>query len=181
MRVLGTGVAGAPSYSNYYFGGDTQTEADDARTALLAFYTSIRTYFTNAVTFRIDTEVPIIDTVTGNILDVLSVAPGAVVGSGSGSIVPPISQVMMRLKTGVFDTGRQVQGRINLPYTLSTNSTVIGGVNTTQITAIQTAAAALLVAAGAQWGVYSPKAGAFVPISTVTVWEQYASLRSRRD
>nr|CRY97441.1 hypothetical protein [uncultured prokaryote] len=181
LRVLTTGVAGTPGYSNFYFGGDTTADATDARTRVLAFYTAIKGHFGNTVSWQVDTDVPVIDTVTGNILEVLTVAAGSAQGSGSGTLIPLVAQIMVRLKTGVFDGGRQIQGRLNLSYAVDDVLTTSGAVGTIVRTPLDAAANTLIGTGANRWGIYSRKAEAFVPISTASTWSSFASLRSRRD
>lgn len=178
--MIWTGVAGSPAYTNLY-----AVAAGPSVGALLsnvnALCTGLAPQIANAVTMTVEGDVAQIDTATRQIVGVTSGTTTTVAGSGSG-VVPLADQILVRFLTGAYIGGRQVRGRLYIPYARSAAvNSATGLVASAVSTPIQTAIGAYLTSVGPAAVVYSPKNGTAVSISSANVWNQFAVQRSRRD
>lgn len=180
VRTVFTGVPGTPYYSNLYFTQEGGTVAQ-ARAAVNTFWEANKALITVNLKWSIELEVPIIDEVTG---DVISVAAGTTTYTSQGTRtetpIPYSNQVLCRLRTGVFNGGREIRGRIFIPgFTqISQNS---DGVVGTAAAGVATNLAAMINSADAQLVVWAKSKGAYAVVNSGSVWNQFAVLRSRRD
>lgn len=180
-KTVWTGSAGAPYYTENYWQGDADVaHANDAILALNAFFFTLAGYVTNTLSYTIDGDVDVIDISTGQITSVLAGTPVTFTGSASGEKLPPFTQGLLRMTTGLYLAGRQVRGRMFLPGMVETSNTAAGVPLTAMVTAID-AAGVTLAADSAGFSVYSRTRHAAATVTGATMWTQWASLRSRRD
>lgn len=180
VRVLWTGVGGSPAYTNLYVARGTVT-ASQAVTAVAAYMNSISALVTSSCTLTTEGDVAVIDTATGNIVGVDTGTSVVKPGTGGAGQVPSANQVLVRWLTNTYLGGRQVRGRMYLPYFASgavgTNGQVTGATQT----AVNNATSAYITGLTGQACVFSPANGVAVQISGYNVWNQFAVMRSRRD
>jgi hypothetical protein len=128
-----------------------------------------------------------IEETTGAIVNqVTAAAPAAITFTGSGTILPLQTQMLIRLQTATFIGGRRLQGRIFLPYRLASGSDSGGSPLSAYVTGLTTASGALgttVVTATNQrvWSRPQPgRAGLSAPVIARTCQPSYAVLKSRR-
>jgi len=174
------GITGAPWLNTLYFAapGD-QSGADQAVAATGAFWGAVDNFMNSAVTWSTQPEVAYIDPVSGDTTGVLQTAVQSGTGSLAIDVLPPATQAVCRLRTGVFIGGREIRGRIYIPGLTEAGSTA-GNVTAATATSIQTALTTLL-AAPRQPVIWSRKNGQDRVIVAASVWNQFGVLRSRRD
>lgn len=188
VRTVATGVAGSPWYVNLHFSeeGTAQVAADKTR----AFFGSLASRLSNAVTYQVASEVGIVNEATGVLEDVTPVDTDPLTGGGVG-LAPPANQGLVRLNTATIRNGRRVQGRIFVPgIALSVVGT--NGLPTTPfLDNLQTAANVLAESATSpRLVVYSPPIellgtivtpGQASEVTGALARNMFAVLRSRRD
>jgi len=181
--VLLTGVAGAPYYSTLHWGGTTDGEAQAAADAHGHFWNQLQARLRSTMTATVAEEVALVDVATGQILELFPVTGGSVAFSDTGEPLPPSNQALLRLRTGIYVAGRELRGRLNVPGCMEDDSS--GGVPSgSLITAVEAAwTFAMTTSGGAAGGpvVYSDTHHVSAPVSFVSMWNQWAVLRSRRD
>lgn len=193
LRVLTvfTGYLGTPYYNTFYFNGAiaaaTQGLVDDVG----AFWSSALNYSTVGLFFTVQPEVYEIDPATGETVAATTLASVTDNGNDNGSTLPPATQGLIRLITGDYVDGRAVKGKVYIPALCNTAG---GNAPNSTFKLAENGYAQQLVsdtAGTTPWGVWSKprvatddlpaRAGSFHPITTSSVWEKYAVLRSRRD
>jgi hypothetical protein len=174
-----TGVAGSPYYVTGYFDAavGTAQQAADAWRLFLNGGTS--TYAAPLILSPI-TDVPLVDPVTGNVTAIQTVTVAGVTMIGAGDPLPPAVSLLVRWRTGQYIGGREIRGRTNIPRMQETDSTA-GAPTSTLISTWGTRITTLLGGSTAHHVVWSKKNGAWAQTVTGPVWNQWASLRSRRD
>ena len=181
IRTVFTGVAGTPWYSNlYYTGAGAALNPANAHALVAAFWNAYKPNVTSAVTYTVQGEIPIIDDVSGNITSTVTVAAVTAPCTGAGDSLPFATQGLVRLLTSSFINGRRVRGRLFLPApleSLSTSAVPTGAL----ITAVNTTATTMMGSPGQQLNVWSRKNGVAVAVTSVSMWNQWAVMRSRRD
>lgn len=179
QRVVWTGVAGAPFYSNFYaVNGDV--DAISFHTAVTALCNSLAGKIRRDLTGTVESDVPLIDSVTGEIQGIDSVAVSSIDCLDEQEPLPTATQVLVRLKTNAFIGGRRLQGRFFMPG-ITQYFNVDGVPDVAAATAVETSFSAYLTTMEGFACVWSRKTGAVAPISDINVWNQFAVLRSRRD
>jgi hypothetical protein len=181
IRAIVTGVAGSPAYMTFYFNGDgSAAEADND--AVGVFMAQVDASMSTSANWRTDSVAALIDSTNGSILSLISVTPNTGTGSDGSSLLPPATQLLLQWRTGVFQDGREIRGRLNIPY-LTEGSNDAGGVASASLTSnVQDAADDLVAGVGSdQLVVWSRKSGAVPNVDTATVSNIWAVLRSRRD
>lgn len=173
-----TGYAGAPYYSTMHFGGETQPEADAAVGGVFQFWEDWAAVMASGGQVNVNNDVDVVDPATGQVTAQLQVPTLAITPSGPAEILPPTCQALVRWSTGTWIAGRQLRGRTFIPAMMETNS-VAGRPNGASIPLWQAYAETLL--STTDFGIYSPTHRVFHLGATATVWQEWASLRSRRD
>lgn len=177
-----TGLSGAPYYSTQYFEGTEAAEAAAVIPALHTFWTSIKGYITSGLTIDINDEVEVVNIATGQVENTHSVASVPITSSGNAAL-PKSTQGLLRLRTSSFVNGRRLLGRIFIPA-LANDAQLTGIPSTGFMSTLATAGNALITdTAGGnhEFGVYSVTHRTFAPVTSVSTWNQFAVLRSRRD
>jgi hypothetical protein len=184
VRTVWTGVEGSPYYSNLYFlnvedSSDAQTVID----LVAAYMDDLSDTWDNNLSAFTEPDVAIIDSVSGEIQQIFTGTGATSVGAVAGDILPASSQLLIRMLTDSYVGGRRIRGRMFVPSQAEANSTV--GKPTGALTAgVAVFAEDLRAAAAAAihgWVVWSRKNGTAPPVTAVSVWDQWAVLRSRRD
>lgn len=178
-----TGVPGAPYYGAMHFEpGDDNLDAFSATSGVREFWSDLAPYLDPSIRINVAREVPVIDMVTGDQVDmIVTDATTQVSGTGSGDRLPWVVQGLIQWRTGAFVSGREIRGRTYIP-TPAESANDAGLPNSTYRTALEDAADALLAATGdATLSVYSPTHHQLANISHGTAWTKWAELRSRRD
>lgn len=93
----------------------------------------------------------------------------------------PATQGLMRWRTNVFNSGREVRGRTNLPVVLQADSDTEGKPDVGYIGFWNSKAGALIADEDSTLVVYSKKNGLWAAVVTADMWSNYGVLRSRRD
>lgn len=195
IRTVFTGVAGAPWYSNLYFGPPADpTNAQQCVDAVGAFWATLATNLRLGVAFNVEGDVPAINEADGKITDQITVTPVTGGGTNAGDPLPPYTQALIRLSTNAFVNGRRVRGRIFVPGQVESNN-VSGNPAGAFVTGVAAAAQALINNLDTELVVWArpfegdplsvpPKParlGTYAGAVTATMWTAWSVLRSRRD
>lgn len=182
--------SGGPGFSQIYFlpgaAGGSNTDATNCAAAVRAFWLALAarlgptaTYLVSGVADAVnDTDGVLVGGFTGT-------TPGAVVATGTGTQLPPATQILARLTTSTVINGKRVLGRVYCGPVDSSSST--SGSPTTGVgTAVTAAGAALLAVAGGAVPVVWHRPGPNGPGSSASLVAAvgapfFAVLRSRRD
>lgn len=181
VTTVFTGLQGAPYYNRLHFTGTTQSQAEDAAEAASGLWADLATAIVNECTIQVQPEVVSINDVTGEpdgVFTVTGLEP--LVGGSSGVVLPYICQGLIRLRTGVYDGGREIRGRIFVPG-LTEELSVDGNPSSALVSDYNTKMADFITATAGTFAVWSKKAGATAIVTGGTLWNQWAFLRSRRD
>jgi hypothetical protein len=187
------GFTGSPGFSNFYFicaSGNTHTAAGavNGLDQVRNFFNGLSALFPVGLTINMDPAVAVLDEASGVALSEFSVTPGGTVtGTATGAYSAP-SGAVVNWRTSSIVAGRKVRGRTFLvplgPIAYQANGTLADNVRTD----INTAASIMAnVALGspAKLGVWhravNGAGGVHVPVTSATVPDMAAVLRSRRD
>lgn len=177
------GIAGA-GVNTLYWGTDTPGGGfTDIQAKLQAFWSGVRNVMAAGITITVEPEIEEVDPATGHLVDVHAMATYTGTGAGEGEPLPWATQALVRFRTGITmgDPAREIRGRMFIPAMNETRSTA-GKPAGTLIAILQPSVDALVAAdAQATLLVYSKKNFAAVPVTSATVWGDWAQLRSRRD
>nr|CRY97445.1 hypothetical protein [uncultured prokaryote] len=176
-----TGYDGTPYYNNLYFTEVGATDVQDTIDNVESFWDEMLYYSASTILAKIQGDVAQIDEETGETTGYLYGTSGTAVGEGSVPYHPPSVQLLLRLRTGAVVGGRRLLGHVFVPAL----STAVGNeAPSAPISAtFETAANALAsgTTSSGPWLVWSKKHGATAAVTSTSVWEKYAVLRSRRD
>lgn len=173
-----TGLGGAPYLTTLYFDGVNPGEEQALADAVEAIWDASTGVFSQSLAWSTVPEVVHFtqpDTPTGAVG--ITSASGS--GDSSGGIMPRASQGLIRLRTGQYRGAREVQGRIFIPGLTTQGVNGTTGRPSAGYQAALTAMGSDLLELGLQ--VASRAANVFYPVVTATAWNEFASLRSRRD
>lgn len=180
VRTTVTGVAGSPYYINGYFDAGTGTTAQ-CITAWHRFVLDQASAQPNGAVIRTEAEVPVINPVTGEVIQVETSPALEDSGTNTNSLAPPSTQLLVRWRTGQFIGAREVRGRTNLPMMFSANVDSKGDPVAALRTSALLRANTLIADANTVNVVWSKTKGVWFPVLTTNVWTKFAVLRSRRD
>lgn len=177
-----TGIGGGPGYSRMHFevadASEGSTDMDFVHDAWWTMWTSLDNGISNSVTIVTSPEALIINPATGQTTGVVATPSETIVGQSADNALPWATQGLLRLRTGTYVGGREARGRLFVPG-MTENISDQGRVTSTGQDILNAGGAALF-AEGAATPVVISK-GAAYPVTTITAWNQWASLRSRRD
>lgn len=180
VRTVFTGVAGTPWYSNLYFAEEGGTAAQ-ARNAVETIWLNLMAITRDDVVYNIETDVSVIDEVTG---DTIRVDNGGAVKTGAGSStedpLPPMTQALVRLRTGAYVGGREVRGRVFVPG-LTEVASDLGVPTVAARNELQTRFSNVIALPDSIWVVWAKSRGVYAVVNATSVWNQWSVLRSRRD
>lgn len=182
VRTVFTGVEGSPYYSNIYFGGSTSGEAAQAVIHVDSFWEAVGLNMCTPLVWQVEGDVPNIDPVTGDIIELFTVAASSGAADSTAEAMPLAAQGLVRLRTGQYIGGRELRGRIYIPY-LSVSAINDGVLDNTVRGVLLAAAGNLRTQAAGTGGlvVWSRTHGEWEFVQQTDVWTQIAVLRSRRD
>lgn len=190
VRTVSTGVAGAPWYTNVYFREGEGRTANEAATAMRAFWESVSGIIASSITMQVQPDVAIVNELTGEITGYDSTVQTAVLGQSSSPIGATVLQGLISLRTGGVRKSRKVQGRIFVPGIVGGNTDAAGTPSSTMVAALQTAANGLIDdLPNVQPVVWCrpfellelPFPGAQFDVTAIAARDFWAVLRSRRD
>lgn len=178
MQVLNTGLRGLPGTNTWYFHEDGVSVADQVA-ALSTFYNHLATGITRApLQYSFDGITEIVESSTGEIVGTDSTgAAWSHTATATGSALPFSTQGLLQLRTGVYFGGRELRGRIFLCGFVEDNSDEGEPVGAL-VSEVNGWAADLV---DANLAVFSPSKLEFASVSAITMWTEWAVLRSRRD
>ena len=177
-----TGAEGSPYYTTMHFGGSTQGEATAAANAVAALWNDLLGHFRDDMSVNVSDDVPQIDVVTGDILQNFVVSTALQSGLSTGDPLPPFTQALLRLRTGVYIAGRELRGKVFIPG-LTENDNLNGRPLAALMSEIQDDVGNTIggLPSSNFLLVWSPTHGEAANITSQTVWDEWALLRSRRD
>lgn len=172
------GIGGAPG-TNTFLASTGDTDVDDLRTALAAFYTGFMTdQCSDDVAVTIPSAGSKIDSTTGQLSGLwASGTPTTVAGADTGNRVPDVAQILVQMHTDLVVNGRLLRGRVFIPG-LRVTALTNGELSSGTITDVTASAEANLTG---RVCVYSRTHKTFATVGACTTWNEMASLRSRRD
>lgn len=174
------GISASSTEALNLFVLDSTPDSTIVQNAMSAFYNEYADHCNGSVSFTLEPEYREFTPATGQTTFVAgysSVTPWTQVGTSSPTSMPDQTALLVRWKTGTWVNGRQVTGRTYLPY--PSQSTGGGAPSNTVVNDI-TAQANTLIAA-IDLCIWSRTAGAVYPITSASVWTEYAVQRRRRD
>lgn len=178
VRMLWQGGGGMPG-TNTIYASTGDTDVDDLRTALDDFYDF---WTTGNCSDDFNVTIPAtgdkINSNTGGLAGLWSSGTPIVhTGTDTANRVPDIAQVLVQLHTDLVVSGRLLRGRIFLPG-LRVTGTTGGQLDPTIQSNLQGAADDLAIG---RLCVFSRTHNTFATVTATSVWQELASLRSRRD
>lgn len=177
VRTSLVGIPGSPYLSTIYFGdGETAQAAADKAAELWVIFEQAMS--SNAA-WSVDPVVATLDAATGELTGTEEVAGSNGQGDIAGEWLPPATQVLVQWRTGTFVNGRELRGRTFIPGVFQ-NANDNGVLSSTVRTALSTAIAGWLTA-GPVPLIWSRAHLVSSLVSSASVWNQFAVLRSRRD
>lgn len=180
IRTTFSGATGSPWVNTLFF-SETGGSAQQAANAAAIFWQAVDAEMHTSITWSNETDVLIVNEDTGAATGVVQVEDSSGAGSNGVDLLPPATQALVRLRTGVFNDGREIRGRIFIPGLTEGANTAGGSVNGATATVIGDAAAALVADANSELLVWSRSALQAHGVVAASVWNQFAILRSRRD
>lgn len=177
-----TGIGGGPGYSRMHYEvsdpSEGSTDMDFVRDSWQAFWSALDNGMYVGVTVTTGTELLIVNPASGQVTGAVATESDVIVGTDTANPLPWATQGLIRLRTGVYAGGREARGRIFIPgFTENTND--LGRVTSTGLDILNAGGTALF-SEGAATPVVISK-GAAYPVSSATAWNQWATLRGRRD
>jgi len=177
-----TGVAGAPYYNSLYVIDTSSLNVDAAAEAVHDFWDSLLEFSDDALIWTLDTDVQIVDPVTGQITGAETVTSQVTGGQNTGTPLPVATQGLMRFTTGVYEGGRQLRGRLFIPaLTVGAGTTTPSGPNIVSWNNAWETFRTDLLAANGEHVIYSRTYHTEHVVRGASAWNQYAVQRSRRD
>lgn len=179
IRTAITGGPGGSELNTMYFNDSLSLTAQDAADAVTAFWNTIKGAIHTAYTLKVETDVTIVADFTGVPTGNVTVTSSAVTGTDSGQPLPGATQGLLKLSTGVYYGGRQLQGKIWIPGPTESNNATGVPVGTYE-TLVNGAAATLIGDADSELFVWSRKYLNANGVIGASLWDQWGVLRSRR-
>lgn len=165
--------------SQMYFSEDGGSAAN-ALAAVNTFWTSARDAVHVSTTIRTSGEIEVVNLageITGTIAAGDSVSR---LGTDDSDPLPPQTQALVRWRTGIFTSGREIRGRTFIPSGGEAFS-VAGVPGGGRLTTLATAAGSLVSDTNSGLVVFSRTHAAQAIVSSAQVAPKFAVLRSRRD
>jgi len=173
---------GSPYYTTLYFGGSTAGEVTAGGVAMADFIDDLEPYVTTPTAWTLLPDAEYVDPASGQVIGTDPITPASGASTASGGACPPTTQGLLRWRTGVYVAGREIRGRTFIPIPSETDNDAGGVPRSAYRSGVLSAANTLLTAASAAGDlvVYSPTHGQSAPVSSASVWTEWAVLRSRR-
>jgi hypothetical protein len=177
ITVLYTGAPGLPG-TNTLYGHENGDTARDQVEAVGTFVGSLSTSLNTAITATVMGQVEIVESSTGQVVGIDATGDDIVVEmSDTATPLPFTTQLLVQIRTGVFNNGREIRGRLFIPG-FCQDGNVGGAPDPDVVSGVAGAANTML---GHGFAVYSPTHKMWASVSAATVWNEWAVLRSRRD
>lgn len=177
--VVVTGVAGSPYYISGYALAGVGTAATFAA-AWRAFVINAPASLPAGSVWTGEPFVSVIDTTTGDLTGQLPVPSQTTLGTSGADILPGFTQRVINWRTNVFQNGRQVQGRTNIPCPFEGASGVSGQPSAAEISAWSARAQTYIDNPDVDPIVWSRTTGAAPTITAASMSSSWGVLRSRR-
>lgn len=172
--VVGGGI------SRFYF-AETAGTAAQAHAAVVSFWNAVDEVMSTQVSFTVEGEIEEWDAATGTITGVDNTDPYTATGTATGDPLPPATQGLIRWRTGFYTSGRELRGRTFIPGMTEGNNGSDGKPASGVRVVLGNAANSLRSGASHQLSVYSRTHATAAPVTSSSVWTEWAQLRSRRD
>lgn len=188
IRTVHSGLAGSPYLSTFNFAAGDGLDPGEAAEWVNDFWDGIKGFMTSGNTATTGGEAEVVEETTGFIVQTFPLSTSSVAGTSGGAAEWTAKQGNLRLRTGTYQDGRRVQGRLYIPAVPSGLGEQVPASN--YVSAINVAANTLRIAAangGNFWSVFSrpretpARSGRISEIESAGVRPQWAVLRSRRD
>ena len=186
LRVKATwtsGQGGGPYLTQLYFmtagANGTQTEANDAVTAVGTFLGAIDAQVQTGTNWSTDPEVEDINA-AGVLLGTFITTPQSGAGAASGQAFPPATQGFINWRTNLVVNGRTLRGRTFIPNVPITQGSGANPSSTYQ-TLLTNAANAMIADASTMFAIWSKTHSTVTQASAGVAGTKWAVLRSRRD
>jgi hypothetical protein len=181
IRTLWLLPTGSNHVSVMYF--DSATAVASQRTALQTFWTAVKALQSNVCSYTIDTAGRELDDATGTLTGSWSEGSAKTgTGANGGPQVADATQGLIQWRTGTIVNGRFVRGRTFVPC-IASSQEIGGNLASASVTALQSAANAL-IAAGVGLKVWhrpiAGSGGSAPAVGTASIWTEFAVLRRRR-
>lgn len=194
-KIRWNGFAGAPGYTNFHFQqGDGSSRPPDMAVDTMAkvqqFTNDIRTLLPYQVTIKMPTELEIVDSANGQLIDVITAPtlPDTIGTATASDNYAAAVGAVISFRTNGIRNGRRVRGRTFIVPATSTAFENNGTLRATAIAACQAGATTLMSSTnGPTFGIFArptgPSAtdGLWFPAVSASVPDMGAVLRSRRD
>lgn len=181
VRWSGPVIVGGGLSTHYFTAGTyDQTAANNAASAIAAFWGAVDNQIGNSTLWSLDPVVAVMDP-NGEQTGAFTVSAANGAGSLSAVYAPPTTQALVRWHTGTFVNGREVRGRTFIPGMVVANVAGGGGPVGTLTSAVNTAAAALIADANTTLAIWTKRNDSAYSVASGDMWTQFAVLRSRRD
>lgn len=181
VRVVFTSViGGSPFLATHYFTGDDDASgAAAAVTAAGNFWGAVDALMDNETSWATEAEVAVLDN-AGVLQGIESTTPVTGTGAVAGAALPKAAQALIRWQTSGFVGGRRLRGRTFVP-SLTTAVINNGVLTSAAMTALDAAAEALIADVNTTLAIWSKTNSLSFPVTSATVWSEFATMRSRRD
>lgn len=183
-----SGFRGAPGYSNFFFGGapSAPEDAESCAQAVRNFWYGCMPVLPSSVTITTQGTADILDEETGNITEQIDFDPPSTVDGQGSAAYSAASGAVVNWNTGAYRNGRRVRGRTFIVPCSSDAYDSNGDLTTSALTAIREGAGYLTSGSSTMPFVVwarptSSSSGSAEPVSSSTVPDMGAVLRSRRD
>lgn len=180
-QAVWSGVAGSPYYSSVFQLDGAGGTAQEFSTAWATFCHSLVGTMVNELTVTINTDVPQIESTTGELVGAVSVDFATFTGTQETDALPPSTQGLLRWGTGAVIGGRRLRGRMFIPGAEEANNLPVGRPTGTYVAAINTFANTFRTTVGSEFVIYSRTHRQVAVVTSHNCWNQWAVLRSRRD
>lgn len=179
VRTEFSGLTGAPYLSTMYFEAAASSAAA-ASERVAAWWNDVNALSYTDLLWNVLPDVDVVESTTGQIVGVDAGTPDSGTGGASGEALPYATQALVRWRTGEYVGGREIRGRTFIPGIAELYS-VQGQLSGSAETIINDAAQVLLTPTGPNLIIYSRARLQFANVTSASVWNQFAVLRSRRD
>ena len=171
--AVGTGL------STFYFNSAVGTPAQQVA-AVQTFLAATEDRRVIGMNWVSAADVVTLNIATGALEAINTVTPVGGSGTLAGDALPPATQGLLRILSNVISNDRLIRGRLFLPGTGESSST-LGAPDSAYLTDYNNAAAALISDANTEWRLWSRTHGLAPDVITASTWNKWAVLRSRRD
>lgn len=182
VRSVHTGLPGEPALTTFYFNIDNSSvQAQAAADAVRSIWDVGKGSRRLGMSTATDPFVAVIDPVAGEVVGGFTIDPGIPVSSTDSSrdALPRGVCPILRLKTPLYNAGRNLAGRIYWPGATESWNDSTGGVDSSYLNDLKNTGQ-LLIDADPQWVIWSRKNGTIAPVTSLSVAPTFGMLRSRR-